>query len=286
MRPALAEGAPLDARLMATPVFVLGSPRSGTTLVGAHLGTCDQAADFQELGVFYFTRSVAPRGFQRVPSPLKHDYLAELRTHAIGFARRQARQRGKAFFIDSTPWNLLIAAELREALPDALFVLTLRHYSGVVQSLERSRSDGWAWGGQDLRQRIGLWCKLYAHAHELPAERTVVLSYDALCNDPTETLRVFGQRLSRLGFPSETLSLAPFAHSYATTHPRPTLGRPNEDGSIVLRSIPSFDRAHWEQLAHGEPVDSLTREVDAILREHFPSDYTVPSEWPSGSSDD
>src|SRR5437016_3417331 len=113
---------------VAKPIFIVGSPRSGTTLIGNYVGSCPSVCSLGEYGGFYFSYGIAVREFRQMPTPYKDQYINELQEHALLFANKIALDHNSQFYSDSTPWNMLIAKELADALPNAIFILTLRHY--------------------------------------------------------------------------------------------------------------------------------------------------------------
>lgn len=247
------------------PIFVLGAPRSGTTLVGSYLSSAAEICDLGEYAGFFFVHHVADREYARVPAPHKGEYLEELREHALDFATRVARRHGCSCFCDSTPWNLLIAGTLVARLPDALFVLTVRDVRGVSQSLERSRAQGYLWAGDTLEERALLWRRFYSHVGSLDPDRTVVVDYDELCAEPPAVLDELARDLSRHGI---TFSLDAGALCESHANPagagRPTVGVRLGDGSVSLRSIPSYDAAAWPADADAVVADAVRDAADAV----------------------
>jgi hypothetical protein len=263
----------LDAPI---PIFVLGSPRSGTTVLSAYLGTADCVVDFNELAVFYFTHWIARREYARVPTPLKERYLWELERHATTFALEAAQSEGAAFFCDSTPWNLRITDYLFSSFPRALFVLVLRNFAGVAQSLSRSYEDGWRFAGPGMVERARLWAALYANVTTLPLEQTIPISYDRLCAEPLVELKAFSERLGRFRFPTASLKLTPFAKSHAVTAPRPTLGQVDASGRVTLHPMASFDRNAWTGIGDPEAA-RLVAKIEGLIEATFPGYYCAPS---------
>ncbi len=274
--------APGDADAMQTtapirPIFVMGSPRSGTTLVGAFVGSANGVSNFGELGIFYFSIFISRREYRRVETPLKERYFESLEKHAAVFASEEAIKVGSKFFCDTLPWNLRIGADLAKKFPEAIFILVLRHYSGVIQSLQRSHADGWAWAGPTDEDRAEIWTSLYSHAQELPSSRTVPISYDALCENPAPTIGIFKSRLEVLGVPMGSSTYGAFVQSHATTARRPTLGSVSTEGFISLSPIRSFDQTTWRSITNGAIVSKINK-VESILRGRFP-EYVSPSSW-------
>lgn len=230
---------------MATPkpLFVVGSPRSGTTLIGATLATARLTADLGEYIGYDFSYRIAQGELGTMPGPATNDYLVELRQHAHDFPRKFAR--GKDWFLTSAPWNLLVANQIAVTEPEAIFVLCYRRVEGVSQSLKRSFDAGYYWAGSNTWQRINLWCKFYNAASNLPINRTVVLEYDELLDAPEASIEKMLDNLERLGFPGRSCDLSPLARSHATEFARSTVASIGKDGNIVWHAQPSRDVVGW-----------------------------------------
>jgi hypothetical protein len=264
-----------------TPVFVVGSPRSGTSMMGYFISSSPQVADFGEYTAFYFARAGARNQFAAVISPYKHEYMESLERHAARFARDKARELNCRHFVDGTPWNLRIVDYLAAEFPRAVFVLTVRHYSGVIQSLTRAYEEGRAWAGADFAARARLWSELYSHVGDLPRERTAAVSYDAFCQRPEETLNSFLKRLAAAGLTLGDFDKATFTKSHATTVSRPTVAVPSDAG-VGFRPIPSYDASAWTDELQRR-VEEHVFETEALLRRTFPGHYSNPANWPYGA---
>ncbi|MFI2369963.1 sulfotransferase family protein [Streptomyces sp. NPDC018833] len=227
-------------------VLVLGSPRSGTTMMGRYLGTSKRVCDLGEFNAFYFTRKIAPREFEGIPGRFLNEYLGDLRTHALEFAQSIAVKESCEFYLDHSPWNLLLGEDLVSDVPDALFVLMLRNPRGVVESLRRSFDDGRSWAGEDEAARVNIWRRFYEKALELPSERTVAVSYDELCATPGVAIRDLECRIAAKGFSLGDLDPTVLAKSHATNsaHQRPVIARVDAHG-----------RPEFSSIAHNRDVD-------------------------------
>jgi len=261
-----------------TPIFILGSPRSGTTLISSYLGTSPEIENFGELGVFYFARFVSRYEYRRTMMPLMDEYFSELEDHAKEFSIRKARERNAKFFCDSKPFNIRIVDFLAKKFPDAVFILMLRHYSGVIQSLERSYHDGYKWAGDSFEKRAAVWSEMYSHVNKLPFTQLIPLSYDKLCYNPNLTLSGFREKLTSFDIPINNLITDVFVESHATTTPRNTIGSYNTLGQVVLRSIPSFNRQSWSKEIN-KLIEPIVYKTNQILLSMFPEDYNIPNGW-------
>jgi hypothetical protein len=257
-------------------LFALGAPRSGTTLVGSYLASGSGVLDLGEYGGFHLAHNVAPATLGAMPGSHREEYLRDLVDHAQGFAERLARSEGSQWYCDTTPWNLLVADRIAAELPDALFVLMLRHYSGTVQSLRRSFESGFAWAGHTWADSARIWSHLYGAVGRVPPDRTIAVSYDALTDDPDAVLTLLRTWLGEQGFPTGDLDPSALAVSHAppSTGPRPTIASRGDEG-IELRSISSFDPEQWTEQIH-RTVWPVVEGVHRDLTARFPTAYVWP----------
>jgi hypothetical protein len=274
------------------PIFVVGSPRSGTTMIGNYIGTARSvlnAGEYRALDIAYGTLKSQLTGALAGLAPAdweahRDQYVSEVQRHAAEFIVRVAENEGRTAFCDSTPRNLLIAAQLAEVFPTALFVLTIRHYSGTIQSLMRLGIIAVIHDYEQGRDRQDataaaagtLWSRHYAAASQLPADRTVAFGYDRFCAEPEPTLDRFKTALAVRDFPTGELDDAAFtvSHAPAPGTTRATIGMKAAAGTR-LASIPSFDASAWTGAMeyHVRPAVEV---IDADLRTRYPDDYRDP----------
>jgi len=117
--------------LKPTPIFVVGLPRSGSTLIEQILASHSMVDGTHELSDLSKVIRAVPR--RRGPKQRFPEVVAELRhkdwTH-IGqqYLDRSAKHRGQApFFIDKNPNNFIFAGLLKLALPNARIINARRH---------------------------------------------------------------------------------------------------------------------------------------------------------------
>jgi Sulfotransferase family len=253
-------------------LFVLGVPRSGTTLIGNYLGSSPDVMNLAEYGGFYVVHSVIPAVIKRIPG-FHHDaYLAEIREHARTFAERLAREHRCAWYLDHMPWNLEVAGELATDPPESLFVLMLRHYSGNILSLHR-----FPWGGDTWEDTARLWVTLSSLIVELPADRLIPVGYDALAREPGETLASLRSTLESHGFDTRHLDdrLLAVSHAAVVGEPHPVVGVVDNGQVRSLQSIGSFDSRRWSGDIHAR-VWPIVRDMHFELLRRFPGVYQSP----------
>jgi Sulfotransferase family len=260
----------------ARPILVVGSPRSGTTMLSTLIGTARNVVDLGEYGALYASHYVLPLVHRRLPTPVADAYLAAAQRHALDFARECAARAGAEFFVDGTPWNLLVLPEILAIAPDAVVVLALRHYRGVVQSLERSDRDGYEWAGATAAERARLWARFYAQTARFPPARAISFGYDRFASAPEAAIVELRAELAAAGIDAASLDLASLAATRATqaNDARPVAGALREGGA-VLRPFPSFDAEAWDE-GTDRVVEPIVAGVDARLRRLYPDDYREP----------
>lgn len=182
-------------------VFVIGSPRSGTTMLGQLIGSSPQVLRIGELSAFVLSCFVAPKEYRRVPSPFKESYLQYLKRGAVEFVFGVCSGAQKGYFVEDTPWNFLVHRELREMFPRSVFVLCFRRAQPVVRSMRSSYLAGYRWAGPTDEERVKLWIRAYEALADLPMGSTIFFSYDEYIDDSEKTIDRLATDLSRKGIP-------------------------------------------------------------------------------------
>ena len=284
------------------PIFVLGSPRTGTTMIGNYLGSARSVLNAGEYRALYLAHGALPiqlgaaNRLEGLAPPewesFRAQYVDEVRAHAAAFILKAAESGGQTAFVDSFPRNVFIASQLADLFPDALFVLNLRHYAGVIQSLLRLRTISLLpgleasidWVDPTAVAAGALWSRHYQASFNLPNDRTIVFGYDRFCADPENVLRKFKADLAARGFPVDELDDASFTRSHASEpgKQRATAARKSGEG-VRLAPIPSFDGSTWTAVTELE-VHPAVAPIDTLLRTIFPDDYADPAGYPGSEA--
>lgn len=179
-------GPPASAR----PIFIVGAPRSGTTLLRLILDShpaisCGEETHFlRELEpiVGRHWRMVEPYGFPRAY------WIGRIRDLYTGFQADVLAGRGKRRWAEKDPTYTLLLPFIGELFPDALYVHLLRDGRDVVASAR----ERWGWRS-GARMANGEWRRYVEAARSLAggptAERYHEVRYEALVADPEGTLR-------------------------------------------------------------------------------------------------
>lgn len=215
---ALRQTTPALARLALTPadpapfrpIFILGLPRSGTTLVEQILSRHPDVAAGGELphltrwGLDLATgaRPVTAQALAR----LRQDYLAAL----------TPRAQGRPWLTDKMPHNFRLIGPIRAALPEARILHVHRTPAAVLWSHFRTRftSPALAYGCDlsDLVAYHALYRDLMDHWRQSPGIPLVDVDYDALTAAPEPQTRAL---LAALDLPWNDACLRPEASGNA-----------------------------------------------------------------------
>ncbi|MEZ0496943.1 sulfotransferase [Sphingomonas sp. IW22] len=182
------------------PIFVVGMPRTGTTLVDRILSSHRDVGSAGELQAMPLavkqmaaTRSrmvidaqTVAAGATADPSAIAAAYLARAQHH---------RPAGKARFVDKLPANFLYVGHIARAFPNARIVCLRRHPMDTVWSnyknLFASQSAYYAYSYDliDTARYYQRFDRLMALWEQLFPGRVLQLSYEALVADQVEQTR-------------------------------------------------------------------------------------------------
>ena len=153
------------------PIFIVGTPRSGTTLLRLLLINHPDIAIPDETNIMDWLykkpgkrRLLLPRASDagnlttafgmnlaaEYDSLKRHKRPRSRRDKVAWFFERYAHQRGKQYWGDKTPGHAPYASELKDLFPESTFVFMLRDPRAVVASLLRYK-------GSSLRTERDFW---------------------------------------------------------------------------------------------------------------------------------
>ena len=207
------------------PVFVVGCPRSGTTVLGKCLSSHSKLAGADEslflLDLWRIILDLHQGRNARAWGPLG-DYLSLPKMVDAGahfadciFDGLVTRMK-KAHLIEHTPWYVALMPLLRSLYPDCMVLHLIRDGRDVVASLSTSYEKGFAWAGDSITSRTRLWRALVnagqRDAQNFPDGRYREIRYEQLCESPRETML---EILQWLGLDWEESTLQPLAIQHA-----------------------------------------------------------------------
>jgi tetratricopeptide (TPR) repeat protein len=172
----------------ATPVLIIGMPRSGTTLVEQivsmhpEVGAGGELNFWNERGIAWH-RSAEARDERSFLAKAAADYLGVLH----GVAPRSAR------VTDKMPFNFLWAGLIHLAFPDALIIHCRRDAVDTALSIHQTHfhpSLAFPTGGLELVEYFRVYQRLIEHWRKvLPAEHFIEVDYEDLTSAPEPVIR-------------------------------------------------------------------------------------------------
>ncbi len=187
------------------PVFIVGMPRSGTTLTEQILSRHPEAIGIGE-------RQFAQQSFQRVlpadDADAMRSRLSQLDAPALNRLSDQYLKRLKALIpdeashqisrvVDKMPDNYSLIGWILTLFPNARIIHIRRSLKDVALSCWLTQFGKIQWASRlgDLTHRIAQYQRLMAHYRSCVGDRIHELDYAALVSDPEPTIRELLQAL-------------------------------------------------------------------------------------------
>jgi hypothetical protein len=227
------EATATDARV---PVFIVGMPRTGTTVLERILGGHPGVADAGELNDFQHAASLAADRFVRLPLGVDDvAALAAVDPREIGrsYLERTGRHYGaRSHLIDKNPQNLFAAGFIAEALPQARILCLVREPADAcfsnLKELFAPGSYAYSYDLETVADHYARFRRLADRWRESLPGRFLEVSYEDLVADPA---RVSAAVLEFCGLPPEsgcvdiTRNLSPAATASSSQVRQPIHGR-------------------------------------------------------------
>ncbi|MFC3071000.1 tetratricopeptide repeat-containing sulfotransferase family protein [Phenylobacterium soli] len=179
-----------------TPIFILGLPRSGTTLLERMLAAHSQVEALGELPTFpILFRAAAALADRRAITPELVRATAGADWRDIGELYAAAVRplgQGTPFFIDKLPANSLLVGAIRCALPQARIILLRRAPMDSLFGAYKIRFAswyGWSYRQEDLAAHYLTHERLMAHWAETLGDALIEVSYETLVANPEAEIR-------------------------------------------------------------------------------------------------
>jgi predicted Zn-dependent protease len=177
----------------AEPIFIVGLPRSGSTLIEQILASHSQVEGTRELPlVIRFTQELGAHGGQagELPYPRSLQRLTRTELTALGERylqeTRTYRQQGRPHFIDKMGSNFQHLALIHLMLPQARIIDARRSALGCCFSNFKQHFGGGAWFSyslEDLGRHYRDYVDLMAHFDAVLPGRILRIHYEELVAD-------------------------------------------------------------------------------------------------------
>ena len=179
------------------PIFVVGLPRSGSTLLDQMLSSHSQVVSAGEImdlqRQFHWVADISPRSPQGMLRAIERSPgmdLAELGARYL--QQTQWRAQGRRFYVDKLPVNVRMVPFIRRALPHAPILHLVRDPMDVCYSNLKvmfGKASAYCYDQQALAHYYGQYARLTAHWRASMPDAMLDVSYAALVNEPEATMR-------------------------------------------------------------------------------------------------
>lgn len=296
--------APIDIDICDSPVFIIGSPRSGTTALAWALNEHPDlaASDESQILVDLFASGNLDRNYEREGNASwlrkqgieRAEFLADV---GLGFNRLFTRVAGGKRWVDQTPYHTVMVEWLAEMFPGAKFVHILRDGRRVVHSMINygarfgGKAPGAPWSAS-FQAACETWARFTRTAMDFQAahpDRCLTIRNEDLVGDPETGFRRIFEFLDLPDHPEA-------ARFFASKRINSSFGPPGKKiGAVdtltepwaewgVSRKRTFIETAGPTMEAYGlaapgdlalTPWERETAEVRAVLREVVPADARV-----------
>ena len=254
----------------ASPIFIVGLPRSGSTLIEQILASHSRVEGTMELpNIVTMVREFDHRDARRDGYP--EGVRAASRESLAGLGRRYLDETrpiraGRPHFIDKMPNNFSHVGLIHAILPQATVIDVRRHpmdacFSAYKQHFAEGQS--FSYDLEDLARYYRCYLALMDHWDEVLPGKVLHLQYEELIRDP-ETL--IGRLLAHCGLPFESACL-----SFHETE-RPVRTASSEQ---VRQPLYASGVGYWQHFAR--ELEPLRVSLGDCLERFAPADSGAPS---------
>lgn len=206
----------------ASPIFIVGLPRSGSTLIEQILASHSQVEGTMELpDVSFLARRLSEQKLKsdksRYPETIAPLDGAALRALGEEYIERTRihRKTGKPFFIDKMPNNFAHVGLIHLMLPNAKIIDARRHPMGSCLSAFKqhfARGQTFSYSLEDLGRYYRDYAALMAHFDDVRPGLVHRVFYEAMIRDTEGEVR---RLLAHCGLPFEEACLRPHENDRA-----------------------------------------------------------------------
>jgi tetratricopeptide (TPR) repeat protein len=196
------------------PIFIVGMPRSGTTLLDRMLSSHSEIESAGEISDFVrqlrWMTDVPPQGMQGTLRAVQRSAdidLAELGERYLSQTRWRAH--GRRYFVDKLPTNFRMVAHVRQALPHARILHVMRDPMDVCfsnLSMMFGNASAYSYDQHAMAHYYGQYARLRDHWRNTLPNAMLEVAYADLVRTPGTVLR---NALDYCGLPFEDACLHP-----------------------------------------------------------------------------
>lgn len=170
-----------EVTLNLRPIYIIGLPRSGTTLVEAMLGRHDKVTPLGERGTLGFLlMETISQGL-----PFGQNEVDKFRAEDIRLL--PSIPEGTAAYVDKMPENSRLLGFLKSIYPESKIVNVCRDPRDIALSMFRAHFSGsalnYTYDLQAMAERFNLYARMMEHWREVLPDQIQDVQYEELVND-------------------------------------------------------------------------------------------------------
>ncbi|WP_017461746.1 tetratricopeptide repeat-containing sulfotransferase family protein [Dyella ginsengisoli] len=206
------------------PLFIVGLPRSGSTLLDHMLSAHPEIVSAGEISDFqrqlHWVADVAQAGHRSLREVMQRMPSLDLPLVGKRYLERTAwRAAGARYFIDKLPINVRLVPFIRRALPQARIIHIVRPPMDVCYSNLKvmfGSASPYCYDMQAMAHYHGLYRQIVERWRQLDADAMLEVAYEDLVTDPEAAL---SRILAHCGLPMDSRCLHPEANPGAVATP-------------------------------------------------------------------
>ncbi|MBT8109075.1 MAG: sulfotransferase, partial [Gammaproteobacteria bacterium] len=200
--------APSTRGTASTPIFIVGLPRTGTTLtdrvISGH-SRVESGGETQLLQMVLRHQSGVDSKVDMSPEIVEAAARAEPGSIASAYVKAMSHRLGdKPFFVEKLPENVLYLGFIARSWPDARIIHMRRHPMDACFALYKQSYFRFAYSLDDLADYYLAYDRLSRHWREMLGDRMIEVEYENLVSDPERETR---RMLNSLGLRFEEACL-------------------------------------------------------------------------------
>lgn len=179
------------------PIFIVGLPRSGTTLLDRMLSSHTEVVSAGEINdmlrQLHWMADVPPGGVPAMLEAVARSPDLDFRAFGSRYLQQtQWRAQGRRFYVDKLPTNILMVPFIRRALPHAPILHMVREPMDVCFSNYRAMFGNVSPYSYDMKavaHYYGVYTRLAGHWRATLPDAMLDVSYADLVADPASVMR-------------------------------------------------------------------------------------------------
>ncbi len=178
----------------AAPIFIVGMPRSGTTMTEQILSSHPEVSGAGETGDFVamVVNEIKGKSASFLPANRLKPNMFRRKTRTVVEAMKQ-RAGGRKFVTDKTPHTFVVIGFLLSLLPNAKVIHVFRNPVDTCLSIYKNRfidgTHSYANNQKELADYYVMYDDMMDHWRRMFPDRMIEVDYDKLVSDPDREIR-------------------------------------------------------------------------------------------------